>query len=624
MRVDHTLLDLRNIHRRGNIARYGLAIVTSLLALVVRFWMHPWLEGSSPFWFFAPAVMISAWFGGRGPGIVATMLGAFLGNYFLLEPFQTFSLTRMDIGKVGQFFAVGILISWFSGEMYTARRRAEMDAAAARNSEKLYRTLASNFPDGFVGLFDGNFRWTLVAGAGLALAGLAREQMEGRTIKESLAGSFGESLDAACRHALEANSRIIELSTGGRTYSCHALCLKSDTDPQHAGMVIVEDNTERARARDALQWAHDNLENRVRERTAELHFQKTLLESQTHASADGVLAVGNDGRILFANRRMREMWQLDLDHQATTFETVKAHMRGMLERPKEDPLATDASEHVISQPDGVEELALGDGRCFERYSSPIIDASDTSYGRVWFFRDITERKRLEREILEAGEKERQHIGQDLHDDLCQQLAGIACISRLLQQNLQQNADRANAKLAHDIVTMVQQANERARDLARGLQPVKLVAQGFSTALAELCATVSASFRVRCEFHAQDAPVTLDEGIGIQLYRIAQEAISNAVRHGKARRVDVSAMVAGDRLILTVEDDGCGIPDPLPQGGMGLSTMDYRARLLGGTFLVERGDKKGTVVTCSVPIQPETQPKLPAAIDFEREEQMFHG
>lgn len=594
---------------RNTTLRYALASGMTLLALVLCVLLRPWVGPNSPYWFFAPAVMISAWYGGRGPGILATAVGAVLGNYFLMDPVQTFSLRATDMSRVMLFLLVGLQISWLSGEMYTARKRAETDALAARRSERLYRTLASNFPEGFVGLYDQHFHWTLVAGAGLDAAGLSRSKMEGRLIDASLPPDLGAGMLELCRHAVTGSSMVQELTQGDRVYFCHALPLKSSEDAEHAGMMIVEDITERARARDALQWAHDNLERRVQERTAELHFQKTLLEAQNHASADGILAVGSEGRLLFANRRLGDMWKLPPDGHLQSFDALRRFMRDQLETLQQDPLSSDESLLPLDQTEGLDELILQDGRTFERYSAPMVDPSGQVYGRVWFFRDITERRRLQREILEIGERERLRIGQDLHDDLCQQLAGIACMGRVLQKRLSaREGHPEDAVEAREIILMVQRANQRARDLARGLQPVGLEGQGLIAAMQELCQTVEGSFRVACSFHEKDAAGAVDEATGIQLYRIAQEATSNAIRHGRASALDIALMAAGDRLILTIEDNGIGIPEPLPRHGMGLSTMNYRAKLIGGSLAVARGDLGGTIVSCSVPLKEGATPQ----------------
>jgi PAS domain S-box-containing protein len=612
-------LEMMGVHR-GKKSRYIVAAGVTLLALVVRLTAAHWAQASSPFLFFAPAVMVAAWYGGLGPGLVATFAGAFLTNYFLLEPLHVFSLGSENLGRMTVFVIVGVQISWLSGAMRTAQHRAEADAEAARRSEKLYRTLAANFPDGFVCLFDRELRWTLVAGAGLEAAGLAREQMEGRSIAESLPAQTALLVEPMCLAAITGEAMQREIPHKERIYFCHALPLKPRDESTHVGMVILEDVTERAKARQALQWAHDNLEQRVQERTAELHFQKSLLEAQSQASADGIIAIAEDGRVIFINNRLTEMWRLNGSSMASNVQDLRQEMQKQLQLPQRDPLSAEKDELSVEQPEGPEELILADGRTIERYSRPILNSDGGSYGHVWFFRDITDRKRMQRQILEAGEHERQRIGQDLHDDLCQQLAGIACMGEALHKQLrkrQYGSAHEDSDAAMEIVESLQRANQRARDLAKGLQPVNFQRHGLVAALQDLCSAIGDVFKVKCAFQAEGVPSDVNETVGIQMYRICQEAISNAVRHGKAKHVLIDLFGVAGRLILTIEDDGKGIPQPLPEGGMGLYTMNYRARLMSGSFTVERNHPHGTIVTCSVPLQAPIvhtqQPDSPSRI-----------
>lgn len=582
-------------------ARYPVAILVTLLALLLRLGAGHWFAASSPFLFFTPAVMFAAWYGGRGPGLLVTAAGALLINYFLIAPFRNFSMSGDDLTRMILFISVGVQISWLSGAMYTARNRAEADAVSARRSERLYRTLASNFPDGFVCLFDNQLRWTLVAGGGLEVAGLSRAAMEGTPIITSLPAETGLSVNELCARVATGQAAEGEITHLNRVYFCHAIPLRLDEDADAIGMAILEDVTERAKARQALQWAHDNLERRVRERTAELRFQKTLLESLSQASADGMLAVGNDGRITFANRRFEEIWRLEGVDQMNHLNDVRDQLRPLVESA-EDPLSIENASLTLED-DHSEEISLRDGRTLGRYSAAIVDRDGTNYGRVWFFSDVTEARRLQREVLEAGEHERHRIGQDLHDDLCQQLSGIACMAHVLEltmRNTHAPVDRLGwAHAISDIVAMVNRANQRARDLAKGLQPINLLTQGLPAALQELCNSIQDIFKVNCVFGGLDAIADLPESVSIHLYRIAQEAINNAVRHGHARSIKIDLLAATERLILTVEDDGVGIPDPPPANGLGLYTMTYRARMAGGNLTIEPASPHGTIVTCAV-------------------------
>ncbi|MGB2821338.1 MAG: PAS domain S-box protein [Phycisphaerae bacterium] len=215
--------------------------------------------------------------------------------------------------------------------------------------------------------------------------------------------------------------------------------------------------------------------------------------------------------------------------------------------------------------------------------------------------DITDRKRLENEVVEAEERERRRIGRDLHDVLGQDLTGIAFLGKELEEDLAgRNAPESSE--AARIVKLANQAVERARSLAQGLCPIGLRSGGLPTALRQLAEEVTEVFGVQCDLLARDSPAMADDSVALHLYRIAQEATSNAIKHGHAKRVTISLTMEGNENVLKVEDDGCGIADQLPEdGGMGLAVMEYRATIVGGTLSVQRLRRHGTLITCSVPI-----------------------
>lgn len=217
-----------------------------------------------------------------------------------------------------------------------------------------------------------------------------------------------------------------------------------------------------------------------------------------------------------------------------------------------------------------------------------------------FVRDVSERKRLEREILEISDREQHRIGQDLHDGLCQQLAGIELMSQVLERKLAASSP-ADAERVAELGGHVRAAIAQARQLAHGLSPVTLESEGLMSALQELAAHSEKLFGVTCEFVC-DSPVPVhDQAVATHLYRIAQEAVSNAIKHGKAQQVTLSLKHAGGRNVLMIKDDGIGLPKVLPNGkGMGLHIMQYRARMIGGDAMVERDLDGGTSVICSIP------------------------
>jgi PAS domain S-box-containing protein len=214
-------------------------------------------------------------------------------------------------------------------------------------------------------------------------------------------------------------------------------------------------------------------------------------------------------------------------------------------------------------------------------------------------RDITDRRRLEREILEAGAQEQRRIGQDLHDGLCQHLTGVAFAMEVLGQKLAARAAPETAGI-RKTAELVDQAITQAREMARGLQPVTLEASGLVAALEELAAKVEHMFHVSCLFVCDGPVLVHDNLVATHLYRIAQEAISNAVKHGRAKTIMIDLTADARELRLVITDDGVGLGRADSDGkGIGLQTMQYRARLIGGSLEVSAAKSRGTAVICRV-------------------------
>jgi signal transduction histidine kinase len=213
--------------------------------------------------------------------------------------------------------------------------------------------------------------------------------------------------------------------------------------------------------------------------------------------------------------------------------------------------------------------------------------------------EIARRRRLEQDILDISEKEQRRIGRELHDSLGQQLTGIAIISKVLEQKLQRQSlpEAANAR---EIAQLVNEAISQTRQLSRGLHPVSLEADGLMSALEALAAMTENLSSVRCEFQCRQPVLIKDPSAAVHLYRIAQEAVTNAVRHsgGGQIRLELSADGSGDAA-LVVENDGRDFPDELPKNkGIGLQVMSYRAEMIGGALDVRARRDGGTTVTCT--------------------------
>ncbi len=222
-------------------------------------------------------------------------------------------------------------------------------------------------------------------------------------------------------------------------------------------------------------------------------------------------------------------------------------------------------------------------------------------------RDLSETRRLEQEILRISDEERRSIGQDLHDGLGQMLTGMALISQSLARRLAAQG-RPEARELEELTELIRQADRQARTLARGLIPVELEANGLQAALYRLTRQTEQLSGLRCIFQAEQEVPVADNLVATHLYRIAQEALNNAVRHGQAQTITVTLAADDEALHLWVRDDGVGIPEKLPEtSGMGLRIMHYRARLLGGHLEVRRRKEGGTEVHAAVPLTGRVLP-----------------
>ena len=234
---------------------------------------------------------------------------------------------------------------------------------------------------------------------------------------------------------------------------------------------------------------------------------------------------------------------------------------------------------------------------------PVRDADGTVYRIVGIAEDITTLKCLEEEILDISDCERRRIGQDIHDGLCQHLTGTAFAAKTLEGKLAAS-DSPEAADVGEIARLIEAAIAQAHDVAQGLSPVQLEPHGLMTALDQLTGNVSSLFDVTCTFSCQQAVHLRDNAVAVHLYRIAQEAVNNAIKHGRPKHVWVALTSVNGRVNLTVEDDGLGIAEARGQrNGMGLHIMAYRARMISGLLDVQRQEGGGTIVTCSVEDTP---------------------
>lgn len=373
-----------------------------------------------------------------------------------------------------------------------------------------------------------------------------------------------------------------------------------------ARLVLARNVTELRKAEDASRQAREDLEHRVLARTADLEAaNQALVESQDRfrqlsENIRDVFWLSNPSMtsIIFASPAYEEIWGRTREelyaNPRSWFEGIHPEDRARLRRFFKKQIPEQGYEHTyrVLRPDGGVRWVLDRG-------FPVRNHAGEFYRLVGIARDITERKELETEILAISEREQRRIGQDLHDDICQQLVGIEFLSKALEHQLRAAPQAAQAA---EIAKLIREAIDHTRLLARGLAPIQLEAEGLMEALRALCGRMSHFFRIECFFTCPAPALIPDVTVGTYLYRIAQEAVTNAIKHGKAKSIEIRLAVTTDSILLAVQDDGAGF---LNQGrnseAMGLRIMQYRADLIGGHFRVETGPGSGTTVVCTVPL-----------------------
>jgi signal transduction histidine kinase len=215
--------------------------------------------------------------------------------------------------------------------------------------------------------------------------------------------------------------------------------------------------------------------------------------------------------------------------------------------------------------------------------------------------EIAARHRLEGEILKLSEREQTRLGQDLHDNLGQQLAGICMLSQVLSSQLEEES-HPSAVDADQIVRCLTESISTTRNLAKSFYPVELERGGLVLALQDLALRTQLLSRISCSVNAA-ADFRFEKTTEIHLYRIVQESISNSLKHGKAAHIQIECLRENGCSSLTVTDNGTGFTAPQPgtETGMGLPMFQYRAALIGAEISVRRGTPDGCVVACLIPV-----------------------
>jgi PAS domain S-box-containing protein len=214
---------------------------------------------------------------------------------------------------------------------------------------------------------------------------------------------------------------------------------------------------------------------------------------------------------------------------------------------------------------------------------------------------LVERRRLEHELLEITDKERRRIGLDLHDDLGQKLAGIAMMAKGLQLQLTRNGSEGASEAAR-IQNLIQETMTQTRELSHDLVTLDLQEKDLASAMEGMVSHVKRTFNISCRFQCETRAPALEANCVSQLYKITQEAVTNAIKHAKARNVEIRIANGGNHLLLSIRNDGAAFPSVVKtNAGLGLRIMSYRAHLIGAALEIQPGEREGAVVTCSLPV-----------------------
>ncbi|MBN1478318.1 PAS domain S-box protein [Candidatus Sumerlaeota bacterium] len=317
---------------------------------------------------------------------------------------------------------------------------------------------------------------------------------------------------------------------------------------------------------------------------------------------DGILIAVGDGELVYANRRAAEIAGLPPETflDLSLRDLIPVPLRGeVLERYLQilsgEALSQRHHETLFTRPDG---------------SVVFIELSVTQ--TEWrgkravmaIVRDITVRRQLEKQVLDITEDKGNRFGRDLHDGLGQTLAAIAVRCKVLERGLAAESIPHSEEAAR-LTQLVQQAIDTVQQMARGLAPVQLESRGLPIALQDLGRDLEDAFGVRCHVHCEATAEISDLAVATQLFRIAQEAANNAVRHGSPRSLEITLAREGDAVTLCIRDDGSGFSEEeASPRGMGLLTMRYRARTLGAKLDIQSHGREGVTVLCKLPRREE--------------------
>lgn len=422
----------------------------------------------------------------------------------------------------------------------------------------------------------------------------------GRPIAEIAAKVTDNDLIADARDVLQHHTlREKKVTADDGAWFLRRIAPFRTLDGRVAGVVITyADITQRKQAAVDRARFNEELRRQVAERTQALRKSESELRAIVNTAADAVITINEWGIIQWVNAAAERIF-------GYTSEAMTGQNIALLIPPPHREAFGVALRRLLETG---QKLMVGktqevQGQRKDGGLVPLeIAVSEVVPGRLFagVLRDISRRRDLEREVMEIATLEQQYIGQELHDSAGQELTGLALMADALTRRLQ-DRNPAEAELATRITTGLGRVHELIRAVARGLVPVEMDSQGLRAALDDLMTRVSQEAGVQCAFHCEDAVLVKSNVAATHIFRIAQEAVSNSLRHGRAGHIDVTIGVHSDMLILKVQDDGMGMPvGPTTIAGLGMRILQHRAAMLGGTLQIMPCEPQGTLVVCTIP------------------------
>ncbi|MEA3412506.1 MAG: PAS domain S-box protein [Pseudomonadota bacterium] len=454
---------------------------------------------------------------------------------------------------------------------------------ALHRSEQEFRTLADCVPALF-SYVDANQRYRYV--------NQRYEKQWGRPVAEIVGTTVEELLGP---HGFESVRPHIEAVLSGRDVNYEAIFDYAD-GPRAMQVNYVPDMDEKRCVKGFFALITDI--TKLKQTEAALRSNEQRVQAIVNSAAEGIITMDKHGLVRDFNPAAEHIFGY------TTKEMLGRNVNLLLppahRQALDDALQAYVKTGKISI-NGKNREVIGrrkDGTSFPM--ELVVSEIDKLELLMGLVRDVSERKNLEREIIQMSTFQQERIGREIHDGIGQQLTGLSMIASSLERRLTASRIKSEAGIAKQLVVQLQKTMEDAKAIALGLSPVEIDPEGLADALSRLIEDAAKASGIHCRFLSSSSVLPPDAFTAVHLYRIAQEALNNALKHAGPDNVEVGLEIADQNLVLSVRDDGTGIkPSNNVHNRLGLHTMKYRADIIGGNLSIEPRADGGTLVRCTL-------------------------